>query len=208
MILELLVQHLLLSIPAIVLSFVIAIPIGRIAFNYPKIGRVLTNMASLLYTIPALPLLIIIPILFGTSLRSYSTVIIALVVYGVALMARSATDAFGAVDPQLRDTALAMGYSKMRIFWQVDLPLAAPLLLSGLRVVTVSTIALVTIGALVGISSLGSLLTDGFQRGIVVEVLTGTLLTMAIALVLDVLLGSSRGLLLPWTKATPESAGN
>lgn len=208
MIAEMVYRHLLLSVPAIVLSFLIAIPIGRIAFLYPKIGRTLTNISSLLYTIPALPLLVMIPILFGTSLRSPATVIIALVVYGVALMARTATDAFGSVDAQLRDTAVAMGYSPTRIFWKVDFPLAAPLLISGLRVVTVSTIGLVTIGALVGIPSLGSLLTDGFQRGIVIEVVTGIVLTMTIALILDALLGLSQRVLLPWTRAESAQSGS
>ena len=204
---DLVIQHLLLCIPAIILSFLIAIPIGRLAFSVPLIGRVLTSISSLLYTIPALPLLIIIPLIFGTPLRSPVTVIIALVVYGVALMARSATDAFGSVDAQLRDTAVAMGYSKARIFWQVDLPLAAPLLISGLRVVTVSTIGLVTIGALVGIPSLGSLLTDGFQRVIVIEVVCGIVLTMLIALLLDTALGLVERLLLPWAQADQGHGG-
>lgn len=203
----LVIEHLLLCLPAIVLSFVIAIPIGRLAFNYPILGRALTSFFSLLYTIPALPLLVIIPLIFGTSLRSPATVIIALVVYGVALMARTATDAFGSVDAQLRDTAVAMGYSNSRIFWQVDLPLAAPLLISGLRVVTVSTIGLVTIGALVGIPSLGSLLTDGFQRSIVIEVVCGIVLTMLIALILDNLLGLAQRLLLPWSLADQAQGG-
>lgn len=203
----LVIEHLLLCLPAIVLSFVIAIPIGRLAFNYPILGRALTSIFSLLYTIPALPLLVIIPLIFGTSLRSPATVIIALVVYGVALMARTATDAFGSVDAQLRDTAVAMGYSNSRIFWQVDLPLAAPLLISGLRVVTVSTIGLVTIGALVGIPSLGSLLTDGFQRSIVIEVVCGIVLTMLIALILDNLLGLAQRLLLPWSLADQAQGG-
>ena len=204
---DLVIQHLLLCIPAIILSFLIAIPIGRLAFSVPLIGRVLTSISSLLYTIPALPLLIIIPLIFGTPLRSPVTVIIALVVYGVALMARSATDAFGSVDAQLRDTAVAMGYSKARIFWQVDLPLAAPLLISGLRVVTVSTIGLVTIGALIGIPSLGSLLTDGFQRAIVIEVVCGIVLTMLIALLLDTALGLVERLLLPWSQVDQGHGG-
>lgn len=118
----------------------------------------------------------------------------------VALMVRSAADAFGAVDQKTRDAAVAVGYSPRSIFWTVDLPLATPVLLSGLRVVTVSTIGLVTIGALIGIPSLGSLLTDGFQRGITAEVVTGLLCTVVLALLLDALLLVFGRAITPWNR--------
>ena len=94
-------------------------------------------------------------------------------------MARSAADAFGSVDDGVRQSATAVGYSSWQRFWQVELPLAGPVLLAGLRVVAVSTIALVTVGAIVGVQSLGYYFTDGYQRHIVFEVLTGLVLTMA-----------------------------
>lgn len=192
--------HLALSVPAIAISVVVAIPIGRLAYRKPAIGGGLLSMTSLLYAIPALPMLIIIPAVFGFSLRSSWTMIIALSVYGVALMVRSAADAFGAVDQKTRDAAVAVGYSPRSIFWTVDLPLATPVLLSGLRVVTVSTIGLVTIGALIGIPSLGSLLTDGFQRGITAEVVTGLLCTVVLALLLDALLLVCGRAITPWNR--------
>lgn len=180
--------HLLLSVPAIVVSVLVAVPLGRLAQRRPRWGGPLLSAASLLYAIPALPLLILIPALVGIPLRSPLNVIIALSIYGVALLVRSAADAFASVDPVARDAAVAVGYSPRSMFWTVDLPLAVPVLLAGVRVVTVSTVGLVTIGALIGVSSLGTLLTDGFQRGITAEVLTGVLATVALALVLDVLL--------------------
>lgn len=192
--------HLALSVPAIAISVVVAIPIGRLAYRKPAIGGSLLSITSLLYAIPALPVLIIIPAVFGFSLRSSWTMIIALSVYGVALMVRSAADAFGAVDQKTRDAAVAVGYSPRSIFWTVDLPLATPVLLSGLRVVTVSTIGLVTIGALIGIPSLGSLLTDGFQRGITAEVVTGLLCTVVLALLLDALLLVFGRAITPWNR--------
>lgn len=192
--------HLALSVPAIAISVVVAIPIGRLAYRKPAIGGSLLSITSLLYAIPALPMLIIIPAGFGFSLRSSWTMIIALSVYGVALMVRSAADAFGAVDQKTRDAAVAVGYSPRSIFWTVDLPLATPVLLSGLRVVTVSTIGLVTIGALIGIPSLGSLLTDGFQRGITAEVVTGLLCTVVLALLLDALLLVFGRAITPWNR--------
>lgn len=199
-------DHLLLSVPAILLSVLIALPIGRLAFRAPKLGRPLLSVAALAYAIPALPLLILIPTLLGTPLRSWQTMVAALTVYGVALLVRTVCDAFAAIDPQLRDAAVAVGYSPRSLFWRVDLPLAVPVLISGIRVVTVSTISLVTIGALIGVSSLGTLLTDGFQRGIAAEIWSGVLATVALALVLDaVVLGIGRALT-PWTRRAAHTA--
>lgn len=199
-------DHLLLALPAVLATVVIAVPIGRFAFRNPKIGRPLLSVATLLYAIPALPLLIVIPLIFGTPLRSNATMVIALTIYGVALLVRTAEDAFASVDPQVRQAAIAVGNSPRSVFWRVDLPLAVPMLMSGIRVVAVSTIALVTIGALIGVSSLGSLLTDGFQRGIIAEVSTGILATMLLATLFDGLLIVIERMLTPWARPRPTPA--
>lgn len=197
-ILEAVGDHLALAVPAILLSVALAVPIGRLAFRRPRVGRPVLFVASLAYAIPALPLLIIIPALIGTALRSWQTMVVALTVYGVALLVRTACDAFSAVDPQLRDAAVAVGYSPRGLFWRVDLPLAVPVLISGVRVVVVSTISLVTIGALIGVPSLGTLLTDGFQRGIAAEIWSGVIATAVLALALDALVIGVGKLLTPW----------
>ncbi|SJN08640.1 L-proline glycine betaine ABC transport system permease protein ProW (TC 3.A.1.12.1) [Leucobacter sp. 7(1)] len=198
------VDHLLLSLPAILLSILIAVPIGRLAFRAPRLGGPLLGVSSLAYAIPALPLLILIPALIGTPLRSWQTMVVALTVYGVALMVRTSCDAFAAVDPQLRDAAVAIGHSPRSVFWRVELPLAVPVLISGIRVVAVSTISLVTIGALIGVRSLGSLLTDGFQRGIAAEIWSGVIATVVLALLLDALILLLGRVLTPWTRRATE----
>lgn len=203
---ELTRDHLLLSLPAIALSALIAVPLGRLAFTRPRAGGLLLAAATALYAIPALPLLIIIPAILGTPLRSAATMIVALSVYGVALLVRTAADAFAAVDPHTRDAAIAIGHSPRTVFWRVDLPLAVPVLMSGLRVVAVSTIGLVTIGALIGVSSLGTLLTDGFQRGIAAEVATGVVATMVVALAIDGVLVAVGRAASPWARATAPGA--
>nr|WP_237467710.1 ABC transporter permease subunit [Leucobacter chromiireducens] len=190
----------MLSLPAILLSVVIAVPIGRLAFRAPRFGGPLLGAASLAYAIPALPLLILVPAILGTPLRSWQTMVVALTVYGVALMVRTSCDAFAAVDPQLRDAAIAIGHSRRSVFWRVELPLAIPVLISGIRVVAVSTISLVTIGALIGVRSLGSLLTDGFQRGIAAEIWSGVIATVLLALLLDGLILLLGRALTPWTR--------
>jgi osmoprotectant transport system permease protein len=203
-VIELTRDHLLLSAPAILLSVLLAVPIGRLAQQRPRLGGPLLGAASLLYAIPALPLLIIIPVIFGIPLRSPATMIIALTVYGVALLVRTAADAFGSVDPRVREAAVAVGHSPRSVFWRVDLPLALPVLLAGVRVVAVSTVSLVTIGALIGVPSLGTLLTDGFQRGIPAEVATGVIVTMALALLFDGLLITVGRFLTPWAATSHE----
>ncbi len=204
---ELLWQHLLLAVPAVLVSVVVAVVLGRVAWRWPRIGTVVLGFASLLYSVPALPLLIVIPVLLSIPLRSETNLVVALAVYGTALLAGTAADAFRSVDTRVREAAEAMGYSPTGIFWRVDLPLSLPVLVSGIRVVTVSSVSLVTIGALVGISSLGSLLTDGFQRNIREEVLTGVVLTMLLAVVLDLLVVVAGALLTPWQRTSRTKAG-
>lgn len=193
-------DHLLLSVPAILLSVLIAVPIGRLAFRYRRTGGVVTTAATLLYAIPALPVLIVIPLLLGVPLRSSVNMVVTLTLYGVALLVRSAADGFSAVDQGVRESASAIGYSPLRVFWGVDLPLALPVMIAGVRVVAVSTISLVTIGALIGIPGLGSLLTDGFQRGITGEVVTGIVATVVLALAVDGVLLLLGRALTPWER--------
>lgn len=207
-VLELLLQHLLLAVPAVLVSVLVAIVLGRAAWRWPRIGTVVLGVASLLYSVPALPLLIVIPVLLSIPLRSETNLVIALAVYGTALLAGTAADAFRSVDSRVREAAEAMGYSPRGVFWRIDLPLSLPVLVSGVRVVTVSTVSLVTIGALVGISSLGSLLTDGFQRGIREEVLTGVVLTMALAIVLDLVVVLAGSALTPWERRAKKGAAS
>ncbi|MDF2579220.1 MAG: transporter permease subunit [Microbacterium sp.] len=199
--------HLLLAVPAIVITVVVAVPLGRLAHAWPRVGGALLTGAGLLYVIPSLPLLIMIPVVLGIPLRSPATMVVALSVYGVALLVRTAADAFAAVDPAVRRAAAALGYSGPAMFWQVELPLATPVLVSGVRVVTVSTVGMVTIGALIGIPSLGTLFTDGFQRGIVAEVVTGIVATVVLALVLDALCVLAGRVATPWTRLTGHARG-
>lgn len=198
---ELVLVHLALSVPAIILSFVVSVPIGWLAHRYRWSRAVLLSLCALLYAIPSLAVFVALPAITGLSLRSPLNLVIALTLYGVAVIVRTAADAFDAVEPDVVQSATAVGYSEVRRFWGVELPLAGPVLLSGLRVVIVSTVSLATVGAVIGVQSLGSLFTDGFQRGIQVEIITGIVLTIALALLLDWLAVLAGRLLMPWTRA-------
>lgn len=192
--------HLATALPAIVLSFVLSIPIGWLANRYRWSRGTLLAACALLYAIPSLPLFLVMPLIIGSGLRDSINVTISLTIYGIALMARSSADGLAAVDVDVNQSATAMGFSTWSRFWRVELPLAGPVLLAGLRVVAVSTISLTTVGAVLGIGSLGLLFTDGLQRSIPEEVLTGIVLTIAIALVVDLILVQLGRLIMPWAR--------
>lgn len=200
--------HLATSLPAILAALVISVPLGWLAHRYRSLnGPVLTG-AGLLYAVPSLPLFIVLPALIGTGVRDVVNVMVALTLYGVALLVRSVADGLDGVPPEARSAAVALGYPPLRRFLAVDLPLAGPVILAGLRVVAVSTVSLCTVGAVLGVPSLGLLFTDGFQRGILAEILTGIVLTAVLALALDRLLVVVGRLALPWTRTTPRSGGS
>jgi osmoprotectant transport system permease protein len=191
-------EHLKLAVPPIVLGFIISIPLGWLAFRFKLTRGLLLTVAGLLYTIPSLALLPILPAVLGISFLSPVNLTIALTIYAVAIMARSVADALQSVDPSVRQAATAMGFGAWRRFWTVEFPLAGPVILAGLRVAAVSTVSLVTVGVLIGVQSLGYLFTNGFQRRIVPEILVGVLMVVAIALLVDFLLARLGRLLMPW----------
>jgi osmoprotectant transport system permease protein len=190
-------DHLRQSIIPIVLGFVIAIPVGWLAWRFtPLRGTVLTTI-GLLYTVPSLGLFALLAAV-GVPLLSETNLIIALTIYGVAIMTRSVTDGLDSVDRATRSAAIAVGYGPWRRFWTVDLPLSGPVLLAGLRVTATSTISLATVGVLIGQTNLGYLFTNGFQRRIVPEILAGVIAVVVIALIVDLLLVWAGRLAMPW----------
>lgn len=199
-ILELSFAHLLLAAPAIIAAFVVALPIAWMANRVRVLRAVVVSGTGLLYAVPSLPLFIVLPIILGTGVRDSLNVIAALSIFGLALMVRSAADALDAVDSGVRLASTAVGYSAALRFFTVELPLAGPALLAGLRVVSVSTISLVSVSAVLGVQSLGSLFTDGFERGIVPSIVAGIVLTAVLALLLDLLLVAAGRLTMPWTR--------
>ncbi|HBO53857.1 MAG TPA: ABC transporter permease [Janibacter terrae] len=193
-------SHLALAIPPILVSFLLAVPIGWLANRVGWLRGPLLTGAGLFYAVPSLPLFVVLPVIIGTGIRDPLNITVALTLYGLALMVPVTADALRQVDARVLDAADAVGHTPLRRFLGVDLPLAGPALLAGLRVVAVSTVSLVTVGAVLGVPSLGLLFTDGFQRGIIASVLTGIIATVVLALAIDALLVLAGGVLLPWTR--------
>ncbi|HXV92613.1 MAG TPA: ABC transporter permease [Pseudonocardia sp.] len=200
---DLTLEHLGFALVPVVLGLLLAIPIGWLA-NRTRAGRsVVINLAGLLYTVPSLALFVLLPPVLGTGILDPVNVIVALTVYTVALLVRTVADALSAVPQVVVNAATAMGYSPLRRFLAVELPLAVPVIVAGTRVAAVSSISLVTVSSVIGFGGLGRMFTDGFQRDIPAEIVTGIVLVLLMALVVDGLLLLLGRLLTPWERARP-----
>ncbi len=198
---EMTLVHLRQSLIALLVGFVVSIPLGWVAWRYRLVRSSVITITGLLYTIPSLALLILVPVATGWySIVSETNLIVALAIYAVAILVRAVADGLDSVDAGVRQASTAIGYGPFRRFWAVDFPLAGPVVLAGLRVTSASTIALATVGILVGIQNLGYLFTNGLQRRIIPEVFAGVLAVVVLALVIDVLLVVAGRLLMPWTR--------
>jgi osmoprotectant transport system permease protein len=200
MILGLLREHVLLSLIPVVVGVLLAVPLGWLAHRDRRVRAVLVPAAGLLYTIPSLALIIVLPGVLGTKVLDPVNIVVALTIYTLALLVRSVADALAAVPAPVVAAATAMGYRGGRRFLTVELPLSVPVLVAGLRVATVSNISLVSVGALIGVGGLGGLFTDGYQRDFPTEILVGIVLTVALALIADVALLTAGRLATPWVR--------
>lgn len=200
---ELTLVHLRQSLVALLVGFALSIPLGWVAWRYRLVRSGIITLTGLLYTIPSIALLILVPSATGWyTFVSETNLIVALTIYAIAILVRSVSDGLDSVDPGVRQASTALGYGAFRRFWAVEFPLAGPVILAGLRVTAASTISLATVGILVGITNLGYLFTNGLQRRIIPEVLAGVIAVVVLALVIDLLLVLAGRMLLPWTRAT------
>lgn len=197
---ELGMAHANLAWPPILLALLVALPIGWVAHRYRRIREIVVGVSSALYIIPSLALFILLPLVIGTSVLSSLNVIIAMTLYGLALQVRSTADSFDTVPAAVASAATAMGYSPLQRVFQVELPLAGPGIIAGLRVVSASTISLISVGALVGVHSLGTLFTEGFQRNFPTQIIAGFVGTVLLAVLFDLLLVLIGRVLLPWAR--------
>ena len=205
LILDLTLVHLRQSIIPIVIGFVLSLPLGWIAWRFRLVRGPIIVLTGLLYTIPSLALLILLPATLGYSAISESNLVIALTIYAIAILVRAVSDGLDSVDDDVRQAATATGFAAFRRFWAVEFPLAGPVILAGLRVTAVSTISLATVGTLIGVTNLGYLFTNGLERRIIAEVVAGVIAVVVIALVIDLILLLLGRALMPWTRAAKKS---
>ena len=194
-------EHVVLALLPVLLGFVIALPLGYLAVRYRWLYQPLINTAGVLYSIPSLALFVFLPVVLGTKVLSPVNIVVALTVYTVALLARTVADGLRSVDPVVVQAATAMGYRPTKRLVEVELPIALPVVLAGLRVATVSNISLVSVGALIGIGGLGQLFTRGFQLFYLEPILIGIVLSVLLAGLADLVIVLVQRAVTPWTRA-------
>jgi osmoprotectant transport system permease protein len=199
-VLELLLVHLRLALVPLLLGLVVAVPLGWAAQHYRRVRGLTLGTVNVVYTVPSLALFVILPSILGTKILDEINVVVALAVYTAALLVRPVVDALDALPHPVLAAATAVGYRPLRRFLTVELPLAVPVLAAGVRVASVSNISLVSVGALIGVGGLGQLFTEGFQSSYDAPIIVGIVLTLALALAVDLLLVVLRRALTPWQR--------
>lgn len=195
-----LTQHVQLTIETIAIGMVIAFPLALLAYRFRWIATPLLGLTGILYTVPSLALFAFLYPLPGFGL-SQRTVLFGLVMYALLVLVRNTLAGLDGVPDDVREAARGMGYGRARMLWQVELPVALPTVMAGVRIATVSTVALVTVGVIVGYGGLGQLILRGFQNNFYrAEIVTASLLTVTLGLALDLLLAGATRLLMPWTR--------
>lgn len=204
-VLDYLLVHARLALVPLVLGLVAALPVGWAAQRSRRLRGAVLGATNIVYTVPSLALFVILPSILGTKILDEINVVVALAIYTAALLVRPVVDAIDALPGHVLAAATAVGYKPLRRFLTVELPLAVPVLAAGVRVASVSNISLVSVGALIGVGGLGQLFTEGFQSSYDPPIIVGIVLTLALALVVDLLLVGARRLLTPW-QARPSRA--
>ncbi|MBN9376023.1 MAG: ABC transporter permease subunit [Cellulomonas sp.] len=192
-----LTQHVLLTVEAVAIAALVALPLALVAFRHPRLSGLVIGTSGVLYTVPSLALF---AVLYPVLRDRRTTVLVGLVVYALLVLVRNVLVGLRGVDPAVTDAARGLGQSPGRILFTVQLPNALPSVVVGLRLATVSTVALVTIGVVVGYGGLGQLMYRGFTSLYRAEIVTATVLTLAVALVADVLLWLAGRLATPWAR--------
>jgi osmoprotectant transport system permease protein len=196
-IVDALVEHIAITVVAVVLGLVIAFPLALFARRLPRLESTVLAITTGIYTVPSLALFPLLVPFTGLTAR---TVVIGLALYALTILVRSLLEGLRAVPAEVRESAIGLGYSRGALLMKVELPLALPVLMAGLRVATVSTVALTTVGSLVAYGGLGNLIKDGVLTNFRAELFTASVLCVLLAVVLDVLLVLAQRLLTPWTR--------
>jgi osmoprotectant transport system permease protein len=191
-------EHIQIALIALVLGVLIAFPIGLIAYRWRALYAPLLALTQILYTVPSLALFVL---LINATGLGKEPVIIGLTIYSLVILVRNLVEGLRNVPPDVIDAATAMGYRQTRRLFAVELPIALPAIVAGLRVAAVSNISLVSVGALIGTGGLGQLFIHGFQIDNPIEIWTGIVVTLLLALVIDLLIVGGGRLLTPWTRA-------
>jgi osmoprotectant transport system permease protein len=190
-------EHVELTLLAVAIGFAIAFPLAVLAHRRRWTYAPITWIAGALYTIPSLSLFVILVPLTGLTV---ATVEIGLVSYTLLILIRNTVAGLASVPDDALDSARGMGFSSRQLLWRVEVPLALPVMMAGVRIATVSTIGLVTVGALIGRGGLGQFILEGLRTLFQTEIVLGAALAAGLALLADGLLLLIQRRLTPWAE--------
>lgn len=195
------VEHLLLTGVSVAIGLMISLVLAVIALRWRRTYGPLSQFASVLYTIPSLAAFALLwPLLGGVNNR-FTIAVAALTTYTILILLRNIVTGIEGVSDDVREAAVGMGYRPARLFLEVQLPLALPTIIAGVRIATVTVVGLVTVTALIGLGGAGGLILDGFRRGpLPTQVVVGILLSVLLAAALDFLLLRLERALTPWLR--------
>ena len=190
-------EHVLLTVAAVLIGLVIAMPLAVAVHRRPRWKGLALGTAGVLYTIPSLALYAALVPYTGLS---RTTALVPLVLYTLLILMRNTVTGLEQVPAEVRDASIGMGLSERQRLWKVELPLAVPSIMAGVRIATVSTIGMLTIAALVGLGGLGQLILIGLNRPIRTAVTVGVALSILLAVAADLGLAALAGRLAPWSR--------
>ncbi|BCJ32666.1 glycine/betaine ABC transporter permease [Actinocatenispora thailandica] len=194
-----LIQHVELTAASVLIAAVLAIPLGILAYRVSWLTGPILALSSVLYTIPSLGLFAVLAPFLGLYA---STVVIGLVLYALLVIVRNTLTGLNQVPVEIRDAARGMGYGRLGLLTRIELPLSLPSIMTGLRIATVSTVAMVTVGSVVGgYGGFGELILEGFRNNFYkAQIMTATIATVLLALVFDLVLALLGRLATPWSR--------
>jgi osmoprotectant transport system permease protein len=192
-------EHVLMVIASVVIGFVISFALALLARRHRWTYGPIIAVTGTLYAIPSLALFVLLIPITGLSL---ATGIVALVLYTLLILVRNIVVALDGVPPEVVEAATGMGYGPIQRFWRVELPVAIPVIVAGLRIATVTTVGLVAITTFIGLGGLGYLIINsGTRRFFPTSIYVGVALCVLLAVVADLLLLWLQRRLTPWAAA-------
>jgi osmoprotectant transport system permease protein len=189
-------EHFWLTFLAVGIGFAISFPLAILAFRHRRFYSPLVGASGVLYTIPSLALFSLLVPFTGLST---TTAEVGLVSYTLLILLRNIVAGLDGVSEDAREAARGMGFTSRQLLWRVELPLAIPTIVAGLRIATVTTIGLVTVTAVIGKGGLGSLILFGLQRTFSTAIIMGAVLSLLLAVAVDFLLIRAEKLVAPWS---------
>jgi osmoprotectant transport system permease protein len=191
-------QHIWLTVISVLVGLLVAVPLALLARRYRWLESAVVGGTTIIYTVPSLALFSLLLPFTGLS---PTTVIIGLALYSLTILVRNVLAGLRGVPDEVKESAAGLGYGPTRLLLKVELPLATPVIMAGLRVATVSTVALATVGSIVSYGGLGNLLLTAVGNQFKAQIFAASLLCVALAVALDLVLVGLQWAITPWSRA-------